>query len=214
MAALAALERIAASGVLPVVRIERAQDAPALARTLVEAGLACIEITFRSDAAVDAIRAISADVPDALVGAGTVVSVEQLERALAAGATFVVSPGLQPEVVRACLDRNVPILPGVYTPTEVIQAMDLGLSAVKLFPASAAGGPAYLRALAGPFPGMRFVPTGGIDLADLADYLQVPSVLAVGGSWMVRPELIAAGDWPAIARLTREAVAVVAAVRS
>jgi 2-dehydro-3-deoxyphosphogluconate aldolase/(4S)-4-hydroxy-2-oxoglutarate aldolase len=214
VAGLAALERIAASGIVPVVRIERADDAAELARTLVGAGLACIEITFRSAAAVEAIRAISADVPDALVGAGTVVSVEQLDRALAAGASFVVSPGLQPDVVRACLAHDVAVLPGVYTPTEVIQAMDLGLSAVKLFPASSAGGPAYLRALAGPFPEMRFVPTGGIDLAELEAYLRVPSVLAVGGSWMVRPELIAAHDWPAIGRLAREAVAVVSAVRA
>ena len=211
---MSALERIAASGIVPVVRIERPKDAPGLARTLAGASLPCIEITFRSDAAADAIRAIRAEVPEILVGAGTIVSLAQLETALAAGAMFVVSPGLQVEVVRACQDRGIPVLPGVLTPTEVIQAMDLGVSVVKLFPASSAGGPAYLRALAGPFPAMRFVPTGGIEAADLEAYLGVPAVVAVGGSWMVRPELIAAHDWPAIGRLAQEAVAVVAAVRA
>ena len=208
------LERIGASGIVPVVRIEHAPDAAQLARTLAGAGLPCIEITFRSAAAVDAIRVICAQVPEVLVGAGTVVSLDQLDRALAAGASFIVSPGLQPEVVRACLARDIPILPGVYTPTEIIQAMDLGLSVVKLFPAASAGGPAYLRALAGPFPGMRFVPTGGIDLADLESYLRLPSVLAVGGTWMVRSDLLAARDWPAVGRLAGEAVAVVRTLRS
>ncbi len=210
---MTALERITASGVVPVVRIERADDAAQLARTLAGAGLPCIEITFRSAAAVDAIRAIAGEVPEVLVGAGTVVSLDQLERALAAGARFIVSPGLQPDVIRACLVRDIPILAGVYTPTEILLAMDLGLSAVKLFPASSAGGPAYLRALAGPFPAMRFVPTGGIDLADLEGYLRLPSVLAVGGSWMVRSETLAARDWPAVGRLAGEAAALVQAVR-
>jgi 2-dehydro-3-deoxyphosphogluconate aldolase / (4S)-4-hydroxy-2-oxoglutarate aldolase len=210
---MTALEQIGAVGIVPVVQIERAQDAGQLARTLAGAGLPCIEITLRSAAAADAIRAICAEVPDVLVGAGTVVSVRQLDLALAAGASFIVSPGLQPEVVRACQARNIPILPGVYTPTEIIQAMDLGLWAVKLFPASSAGGPAYLQALAGPFPAMRFVPTGGIDLADMEGYLHLPSVLAVGGSWMVRPELVSTQDWPTVGRLAREAVAVVRTTR-
>ena len=161
------LERIAASGVVPVVRIERAEDAPALARVLRDAGLACIEITFRSAAAAESIRAIRTEVPDVLVGAGTVISRAQLDEALAAGAEFIVSPGLQVDVVRACQAGGTPVLPGVFTPTEVIQAMDLGLSVVKLFPASSAGGPAYLRTLGGPFPALRFVPTGGIEAADL-----------------------------------------------
>lgn len=206
-------ERIAASGIVPVVRIDRAADAPALARALAGAGLSCIEITFRSDAAADAIRAIRAEVPEILVGAGTIVSLAQLEVALAAGALFVVSPGLQADVVRACHERGSPILPGVFTPTEVIKAIDLGLSVVKLFPASAAGGPAYLRALAGPFPAMQFVPTGGIEAADLAAYLAVPSVVAVGGSWMVRPALLARRDWAEVGRLASEACSIVRTVR-
>jgi 2-dehydro-3-deoxyphosphogluconate aldolase/(4S)-4-hydroxy-2-oxoglutarate aldolase len=210
---LSALERIAASGIVPVVRIERAEDAPALARALSDAGLPCIEITFRSEVAAAAIRAIRVEVPGILVGAGTVVSTAQLDTAMAAGAMFVVSPGLQVEVVQACQDRGIPVLPGVFTPTEVIGAMDLGLSAVKLFPASSAGGPAYLRALAGPFPTMRFVPTGGIEAADLEEYLGVPSVLAVGGSWMVRPAHLAARDWAEVGRLAREARAAVETVR-
>jgi 2-dehydro-3-deoxyphosphogluconate aldolase/(4S)-4-hydroxy-2-oxoglutarate aldolase len=211
---VAAIDRIAATGLVPVVRIERAEDAPELARTLAAAGLPCIEITFRSDAAEDAIRAIRAEVPEVLLGAGTVVSVDQLNRALDAGASFVVSPGFQADVVRACLDRSVPVLPGVYTPTEIIQAMDLGLSVVKLFPASSAGGTAYLRALAGPFPQMRFVPTGGIALADLEAYLRVPSVIAVGGSWMVPPHLLGARDWATVGQLAREATEMVRVVRS
>ncbi len=210
---MSALERIAASGIVPVVRIERAEDAPALARALSDAGLPCIEITFRSDVAAASIRAIRMEVPGILVGAGTVVSTAQVDTAMAAGAMFVVSPGLQVEVVRACQDRGIPVLPGVFTPTEVIGAMDLGLSAVKLFPASSAGGPAYLRALAGPFPTMRFVPTGGIEAADLEEYLGVPSVLAVGGSWMVRPAHLAARDWAEVGRLAREARAAVETVR-
>jgi 2-dehydro-3-deoxyphosphogluconate aldolase/(4S)-4-hydroxy-2-oxoglutarate aldolase len=211
---MAVIDQIAAVGLVPVVRIERAEDAPELARTLADAGLPCIEITFRSDAAEDAIRAIRAEVPEVLLGAGTVVSVAQLMRALDAGASYVVSPGFQPDVVRACLVRSIPVLPGVYTPTEVIQAMDMGLSVVKLFPASSAGGTAYLRALAGPFPQMRFVPTGGIGLGDLEAYLQVPSVIAVGGSWMVPPNLLAGRDWAAVGKLAREATEVVRNVRS
>jgi 2-dehydro-3-deoxyphosphogluconate aldolase/(4S)-4-hydroxy-2-oxoglutarate aldolase len=211
---MAVIDQIAAVGLVPVVRIERAEDAPELARTLADAGLPCIEITFRSDAAEDAIRAIRAEVPEVLLGAGTVVSVAQLMRALDAGASYVVSPGFQPDVVRACLVRSIPVLPGVYTPTEVIQAMDMGLSVVKLFPASSAGGTAYLRALAGPFPQMRFVPTGGIGLGDLEAYLRVPSVIAVGGSWMVPPNLLAGRDWAAVGKLAREAREVVRNVRS
>ena len=208
------MDQIAASGLVPVVRIERAQDAPELARTLAAAGLPCIEITFRSDAAEDAIRAIRAEVPEVLVGAGTVVSIDQLNRALDAGASFVVSPGFQADVVRACLDRSVPVLPGVYTPTEIIQAMDFGLSVVKLFPAASAGGTAYLRALAGPFPQMRFVPTGGIDLGNLESYLRVPSVIAVGGSWMVPLHLLVGREWAMVGKLATEATEVVQAVRS
>ena len=159
------------------------------------------------------IRAIRTEVPDVLVGAGTVISRAQLDEALAAGAEFIVSPGLQVDVVRACQGGGTPVLPGVFTPTEVIQAMDLGLSVVKLFPASSAGGPAYLRTLGGPFPELRFVPTGGIEAADLAAYLGVPSVLAVGGSWMVRPGLLLERDWAAVGRLAHEASEVVRTVR-
>ena len=205
--------QIAASGLVSVVRIEHPEDAPDLARTLIDAGLPCIEITFRSDAAEDAIGAIREAVPDAVVGAGTIVSLAQLERALAAGATFIVSPGLHEGVIGACMELDIPVLPGVLTPTELMRAVDLGLSAVKLFPAASFGGPAYLRALAGPFPTIRFVPTGGIDQDALEGYLRVPSVLAVGGSWMVRPDLLAARDWASVGRLASAATAIVRAVR-
>jgi 2-dehydro-3-deoxyphosphogluconate aldolase / (4S)-4-hydroxy-2-oxoglutarate aldolase len=210
---VAAYERIAASGVVPVIRVERAEDAPALARALAGAGLSCLEITFRTDAAADAIAAIRSTDPDVLVGAGTVLSTDQVDRAIDAGAAFVVSPGFQPAVVRACLDRGLPIFPGVLTPSEVIQALDAGLTALKLFPAASAGGPAYLRALAGPFPTARFMPTGGIDAAALEAYLRVPSVFAVGGSWMVHPDLLAARAWEGVRRLAEEAAATVRVVR-
>jgi 2-dehydro-3-deoxyphosphogluconate aldolase/(4S)-4-hydroxy-2-oxoglutarate aldolase len=211
---VSALERIATAGVVPVIRIERPEDAPALAATLVGAGLDCLEITFRTEAAAEAIAAIRSTDLDVLVGAGTVTSIDQLDAASEAGASFIVSPGFQPAVVRACLDRGLPILPGVFTPSEVIQALEVGLTALKLFPAASAGGPAYLRSLAGPFPTIGFMPTGGIEAADLHAYLAVPSVFAVGGSWMVRPELLAARDWASVGRLAGEAAAIVRTVRS
>ena len=177
------LERIAASGVVPVVRIERAEDAPALTRVLRDAGLACIEITFRSAAAAESIRAIRTEVPDVLVGAGTVISRAQLDEALAAGAEFIVSPGLQVDVVRACQGGGTPVLPGVFTPTEVIQAMDLGLSVVKLFPA-VIGGRAGISAHVGrPVPGAAF-------RADRRDRGRGPGsvsrgAIGLGGGWQL-----------------------------
>ena len=210
---MAALDRIAACGVVPVIRVERRDDAPALAQALAGAGLTCLEITFRTDAAADAIAAIRATDLDVLVGAGTVLSLAQLDRAIGAGAGFIVSPGFQPDVVRASLERGIPIVPGVFSPSDILAAVDLGLSELKLFPAAAAGGPAYLRALAGPFPDVRFMPTGGIEAADLETYLQVPSVFAVAGSWMVRPELLEARDWDAVAGLAGEAASIVRSVR-
>lgn len=210
---MSAFERIAACGVVPVARIDRAADAPTLAGILAGAGLTCIEVTFRTEAAADAIAAIRAADPDMLVGAGTVVSMDQLDRAIEAGAAFVVSPGFQPDVVRACSERGLPVFPGVFTPSEILQALDAGLSALKLFPASSAGGPAYLRVLAGPFPTVRFMPTGGIAPGDLGAYLSVPSVFAVGGSWMVHPDLLMARAWATVRELAEEASATVRAAR-
>lgn len=198
--------------VIPVVEITRAEDAVPLARTLVKGGLPCAEITFRTDAAAAAITAIGAALPDFPVGAGTVLSVGQAEAAVAAGARFLVSPGFDDAVVRFARDAGVPMLPGVCTPSEIMRAMAAGLDLVKFFPAEAAGGIGYLKAVAAPFGGVRFVPTGGIGPANLAAYLAHPQVVACGGSWMVKRQSIADGDFATILRLTAEAVALAGAV--
>lgn len=207
---LPVLERLAALRVVPVVVLDRAQDAAPLGRALLAGGLPCAEVTFRTPAAAEAIRELAAD-PRLLVGAGTVVRADQVDIAVAAGAAFVVSPGFSLAVVRRCQQVGVPVLPGVATPSEVMMALDAGLAAVKFFPAEANGGVSALKALSAPFGGMRFVPTGGITAGNLSAYLAVSSVLAVGGSWMVAPALIAAGDFDEVARLTSEAVALVGA---
>lgn len=193
-----------------MVVLDRAQDAAPLGRALLAGGLPCAEVTFRTPAAAEAIRELAAD-PRLLVGAGTVVRADQVDIAVAAGAAFVVSPGFSLAVVRRCQQVGVPVLPGVATPSEVMMALDAGLAAVKFFPAEANGGVSALKALSAPFGGMRFVPTGGITAGNLSAYLAVSSVLAVGGSWMVAPALIAAGDFDEVARLTSEAVALVGA---
>jgi 2-dehydro-3-deoxyphosphogluconate aldolase/(4S)-4-hydroxy-2-oxoglutarate aldolase len=197
----------------PVVEIPSADAAVALARALLAAGLACAEITLRTAAAVDAISAISGAVPELYLGAGTVLSVAQAETALNAGAQFLVAPNLDVAVVRCARERDVPLLPGVCTPSEVGQARALGLSVVKFFPAEAMGGVAYLKAIAAPFRDVRFVPTGGITAGNLAAYLALPQVVACGGSWMVKPAAIAAGDFAGIRGAAEEALAVARAAR-
>jgi 2-dehydro-3-deoxyphosphogluconate aldolase/(4S)-4-hydroxy-2-oxoglutarate aldolase len=204
------LDLLASYRLVPVVVLERADDAWPLGQALKAGGLPCAEVTFRTAAAEEAIREMSKD-PDLLVGAGTVLSADQVDAAVAAGASFIVSPGLSAEVVRRCKQLGVPVLPGVATPTEVMTAIDADLDAVKFFPAEANGGVATLRALSAPFPKMRFVPTGGVTFDNLGGYLAVRSVLAVGGSWMVAPALIAAGDFEEITRLTSDAVGLVRA---
>lgn len=194
---------------VPAIVIPDARAARPLAEALVAGGLRCAEVTFRTEAAEAALAAMAAD-PRLLVGAGTVVSPDQVDRAVAAGARFVVSPGFSPAVVRRCRDLGVLALPGVATATEIQAAGEEGLTVLKFFPAGSLGGPAMLKALSAPFPGVRFVPTGGITAATLPDYLGLPSVLAVGGSWMVAPKLIAAGAWDEITRLTAEAVSLAA----
>ena len=199
--------------VIPVVEIPRPEDAVPLARALAGAGLPSAEITFRTAGAADAIAAIVAAVPDFLVGAGTVLTVNQAEEALAAGAAFLVSPGLDAGLVRYAQERGVPMLPGVCTPTEIMMALAHGISVVKWFPAEASGGVAYLKAVAAAFGQVRFVPTGGVGPGNLAAYLSLPQVAACGGSWMVAKALIAAGDYDCIRELTAEAVALAAAAR-
>ncbi len=199
--------------VIPVVEIPRVEDAVPLARALVAAGLPCAEITFRTASAAPAIAAIAGAVPEILVGAGTVLNVAQAEAALAAGARFIVAPGFDPAVVDFALQRGVPIVPGVCTPSEVGLALARGLALVKLFPAEAAGGVAYLKALAAPFGGVRFVPTGGIGPDNLAAYLAVEQVVACGGSWMVKKDLIAAGAFDTIRELATTAREIARAAR-
>lgn len=199
------LATIGAGRLVPVIVVEDPQAARPLGEALVAGGLRCAEVTFRTPAAEAALAALAQD-PRLLVGAGTVVRPEQVDRALAAGARFIVSPGVSPTVVRHCQRAGVPVVPGVATATEIQAAGAEGLDVLKFFPAEPLGGLAMLKALAAPFPGVRFVPTGGIGAGQLGGYLAHPSVLAVGGSWMVAPTLIAAGAWEEITKLTAEAV--------
>jgi 2-dehydro-3-deoxyphosphogluconate aldolase / (4S)-4-hydroxy-2-oxoglutarate aldolase len=191
--------------VVPVVVLADADRAEGLADALVAGGLHVAEVTFRTAAAAESIRRMAKH-PGLVVGAGTVVRAEQVDQAADAGARFVVSPGLSAAVVARARERGIDVLPGVVTPSEVIAALDLGISTLKFFPAAQYGGVATLKALASPFPGVRFIPTGGVSLADLVDYLSLPTVPAVGGSWMVRPDLVAAGDFAAITELTEQTV--------
>jgi 2-dehydro-3-deoxyphosphogluconate aldolase/(4S)-4-hydroxy-2-oxoglutarate aldolase len=199
------LERIAELRIVPVAVVEDADRAAPLGAALVAGGLPCIEVTFRTAAAEQAVREAARN-PDLLVGAGTVVRPEQVDLALAAGARFVVTPGFSPAVVRACQDAGVPVVPGVSTATEIQLALDAGLEVVKFFPAETSGGVPALKALSAPYSMMRFIPTGGISAANLRDYLALPSVVAAGGSWMVAPALVAAGRYDEIRRLTADAV--------
>ncbi len=198
--------RIREARVLPVIELPDPGLAVPLAETLRDAGLHSLEITFRAAGAAEAIAAVRAAFPDMLVGAGTVLTLEQLDRAIQAGAEFIVSPGFSRPIVERAIEAGVVPLPGVATPTEVQMGLDAGLSTLKFFPAAAAGGLPYLRALAGPFRNVEFIPTGGIDAANLADYLALPGVAACGGSWFVKRESLAAGDWATVGRLASEAV--------
>jgi len=207
------IARLGELGIIPVVKLEEPAQGVGLAKALLAGGLPCAEITFRTQAAAEAIRQIVAAVPDVVVGAGTVVSVDQARQAVEAGAKFIVSPGFSQKVVEWCLQKRVPILPGVATPTDILQALDHGLTLLKFFPAEALGGIATLEAIAAPFVGVKFVPTGGITAANLGAYLKLPAVFAVGGSWLVAPKLIAAGRFDEITRLTQEAVALIREAR-
>ena len=200
------IEKIKSLGIVPVVKIDDAEKAVPLAQALCRGGLPCAEITFRTDAAEESIRRIAAELPDMLVGAGTVLTPEQADKASAAGAKFVMSPGFNPRVVRHCTEKNIPVFPGCSTPTDIEQALEFGLSCVKFFPAEQAGGIAMIKALAAPYNNILFLPTGGINAKNLSDYLSFNRVIACGGSWMVDAALINSGDFGKIEELTREAV--------
>ncbi len=193
-------------GLVPVIKIDDAADAAPLARALEAGGLPCAEVTFRTAAAAEAIAEMVKACPDMIVGAGTVLTVEQADAAIAAGATFIVSPGLNPTVVRHCIEKEIPVIPGINNPTGIEQALELGLKIVKFFPAEPSGGLNMLKAMAAPYGGVRFMPTGGISPANVGEYLAWDRIIACGGSWMVPPKLLAAKDFAGIEKLAREAV--------
>jgi 2-dehydro-3-deoxyphosphogluconate aldolase/(4S)-4-hydroxy-2-oxoglutarate aldolase len=207
------VDRLGELGVIPVIVIESARHAADLGKALVSGGLPCAEVTLRTEAALDALRVLAED-PDLLVGAGTVTRPAQVEQAVAAGARFVVSPGFSASVVRECASLGVPVLPGVATATEIQLALDAGVTTVKFFPAEAAGGAAAVKALAAPYREVRFVPTGGVSPANLDAYLSLSAVAAVGGSWLVSPDLLARADFARVATLTAEAVELVRRARA
>lgn len=209
----AILERIGRAGLVPVVVIDDPGQAPALMGALIEGGLPVAEFTFRTEAAEAAIRAATEAYPDALIGAGSVLVPEQVDAALAAGAKFVVSPGLVESVVERTQEGGAVALPGTATASDLMRARSLGLEVVKFFPAEPSGGLEMIKAIAAPFPGMRFVPTGGVNTNNLESYLADPHILAVGGSWMVKPALVKDRDWAGITAAARQAVAAVRRAR-
>ncbi len=207
-------ETIGDLGLVPVVAIDRADHAEPLAEALLAGGLPCAEITFRTSVTEEVIGVLTKTYPEMLVGAGTVLTVEQAQAAVAAGARFVVSPGFDEAVVDWCLARQVPVVPGVMTPTEINMALGKGLDLVKFFPAEPAGGVGTLQAIGAAYPGVEFMPTGGIDASNLAGYLRLPMVAACGGSWVASRRLIAGGDFARIRQLTAAAVEIVRQVRA
>lgn len=200
-------------GVMPVVVLDDAKDALPLAEALIKGGLPCAEVTFRTEAAEESIRRMAENYPDMLVGAGTVLTTEQVERAVQAGAKFIVSPGFDPEIVDYCLERKIPVYPGCITPSEVAQAVKRGLKVVKFFPAEQFGGVATIKALAAPYTMMKFMPTGGVNAKNLSEYLSCDKILCCGGSWMVKGELIRNREFDKICEMTREAAALVTEIR-
>ena len=207
-------EKIAELGVVPVVVLEDAKDAAPLAKALVEGGLPCAEVTFRTAAAEESIKLMTAEYPDMFVGAGTVLTIDQVDRAVAAGAKFIVSPGFDPEIVDYCLEKEIPVFPGCITPSEVAQAVKRGLKVVKFFPAEQFGGVATIKAMAAPYVGLKFMPTGGVNAKNLESYLGCDKIIACGGSWMVKGDFVKAGKFDEIKDLTAEAVKLVAEIRN
>lgn len=207
------LEQIEKIGIVPVVVLDKAKDAEPLAKALCEGGLPCAEVTFRTDAAEESIRIMTEKFPEMLVGAGTVLTTEQVNRAVEAGAKFIVSPGINPNVVRYCIQRGIPVTPGTANPSNIETALELGLDVVKFFPAEPLGGLKMIKAMAAPYVGVKFMPTGGINATNVREYLAYDRILACGGSWMVKDDLIKAGDFAKITELTREAADIVKEIR-
>ena len=203
------LEKIQEIGIVPVVVLDDAKDAAPLAKALCEGGLPCAEVTFRTAAAEESIRIMSEQFPEMLVGAGTVLTTEQVDRAVAAGAKFIVSPGMNPRIVKYCVEKGILITPGCANPSDIEQALENGLDVVKFFPAEPAGGLKMIKAMAAPYVGVKFMPTGGINQNNVRDYLAYDTILACDVSWMVKGDMVAAGEFDKIKELAAEAVEIV-----
>jgi len=199
------IKRLSEIKIIPVIQIDNASLAVPLAKTLIANGLPAAEITFRTAAASDAIKQIREACPDLLLGAGTILNSQQVDQAFQAGASFMVSPGLNPRTVKYCQDKGIPIVPGINNPSQVDQGLELGLDFLKFFPAEASGGLAMLKSLLAPYVDLKLMPTGGINLTNVKSYLEIERVICCGGTWMVPPKLINAQDWDEIGRLTKQA---------
>jgi len=202
----AVLEEIEKIGIVPVIKIDDVEKAVPLARALAAGGIPCAEITFRTDQGEEAIRRISKEVPEVLTGAGTVLTVEQVDKAVNAGAKYIVSPGFNPKVVAYCIKKGIPVTPGCANPSDIEQALEFGLEVVKFFPAEQAGGIDYIKAISAPYHDLKFMPTGGINAANISKYILFDKVLACGSSWMAAADLINSGDFDKITALSKEAV--------
>ncbi len=207
------LKKIGSTGIVPVVVLNNASDAEPLADSLIKGGLPCAEVTFRTAAAEESIKIIAKKFPQMLVGAGTVLTTEQVDKAIGAGAKFIVAPGFNPKVVEYCLKNNYPVCPGIMTPTELEMALGYGLDVVKFFPAENAGGLKMIKAISAPYTMMKFMPTGGINVTNVREYLACDKILACGGSWMVKGDLVKTGDFAQIEKLTAEAASIVKEIR-
>ena len=200
------LEKIGKIGIVPVIAINDVEKAVPLAKALEAGGIPCAEVTFRTEQGEESIRLVSAQAPDMIVGAGTVLTCEQVDRAVGAGAKFIVSPGFNPKVVSYCIKKGIPVTPGCANPSDIEQALEFGLEVVKFFPAEQAGGLDYIKAVSAPYPSLKFMPTGGINAGNISKYIAFDKILACGGSWMVTAELISSGNFEKITALSREAV--------
>ena len=208
------LNKINEIGIVPVIALSDVEKAVPLAKALLEGGIPCAEVTFRTAEGEACIRRIAAEVPEVLVGAGTVLTTEQVDKAINAGARFIVSPGFNPKVVTYCLEKGITVTPGCATPSDMEAALELGLNVVKFFPAEQAGGLAYIKAVAAPYTGLKFMPTGGINADNLSKYLAFDRIVACGGSWMVTKDLINSGNFAEITHLCQEAVEIMKRSRS
>lgn len=207
------VERLSKFGIVPVIVINDTKDALPLAKALIDGDLPCAEITFRTAAAEESIRIISKAYPEMLVGAGTVLSIEQVKKAVNAGAKFIVAPGFDPELVDYCIKENIPVFPGCLTPSELTQAVKRNLEVVKFFPAETFGGLKAIKAVSAPFGSLKFMPTGGLNATNVVDYLLEKKIFACGGTWIAKKELIEAGEFDTIAKLAKEASDIVKKIR-